>query len=158
MRALLGYAYGAHMATVSVTDLVLNFADACRALVPAVDRAEVPWRDGEQYDNWDRIAEALFESLVTEPCAFQAAGEAGLAKLRVARYGFSPDAEANAYVARLGDLPTQLITLSSVAAPFDHAYCEEPTGRVPLAGSRFVFVYDAGDGTQRLEHVDLAAN
>lgn len=136
---------------------MLNFAEACRAVVPALDRAGVPWRDGEQYDNWDRVAEALFESLVTEPCVFQAVGEAGLAKLRAARYGFAPDANCNAWVAVQGDPPTQVINLSSLTSPFDHVQCEEPTRLVPLEGRRFIFLYDAGDGTRRLENVDLAA-
>ena len=145
------------MATVTVTDLILNFADAYRALVPMLDRAGVPWRDEEQYDNCDRVAEALFESLVMEPCAFQAVGEAGLAKLRVARYGFTPDTNGNAWVALEGDRPARVISLSSLKTPFDHVQCEEPTGLVPLEGRCFVFVYDAGHGPQQLESVDLAA-
>jgi hypothetical protein len=62
------------MRLVTVAELVLNFAEACRALVPYLGRAVVPRRDQQQYDNWDRIAQALFESLVTDPCAFQAGG------------------------------------------------------------------------------------
>jgi len=145
------------MATVTVTDLMLNFAAACRALVPSLDRAGVPWHAEEQYDNWDRVAEALFESLVTEPCAFQAVGEPGSAKLRTGRYGFAPEANCNAWVAVEDDRSTRVIDLSSVRAPFAHVRCEEPTGLVPLEGRRFVFVYDAGEGAQRLQSVDLAA-
>jgi hypothetical protein len=146
------------MATITVTDLVRNFADACRALVPSLARAAVPWRDNEQYDNWDRIAEALFESLVTEPCAFHAVGEAGLDKVRVARYGFAPDAGFNAWVALDVAHPAWLIGLSSIAGPFDHAQCVEPTGLVPLDAARFVFVYESDDGSQRrLELVNFEA-
>ena len=53
-------------------------------MVPALDCAEVAWRDKGQYDNRSRIAEPLFETLVTEPCAFQAAGEWGPPKPRLA--------------------------------------------------------------------------
>ena len=144
------------MTTVTVTDLMLNFADACRALVPTMDRAGVPWRDGEQYDNWDRVAEALFESLVAEPCAFQAVREAGLGKLRPARYGFAHDTNRNAWVALQCDRAARVITLSSLTTPFSHVQCEEPTGLVLLEGSQFVFVYDVGDGAQCLVSVDLA--
>lgn len=42
--------------------------------------------------------------------------------------------------------------------PFDHVQCDEPTGLVPLEGTRFAFVYDAGDRAQRLESVDLSAS
>jgi hypothetical protein len=145
------------MATVTVTELLLNFGEACRALVPALDRAGVPWRDGEQYDNWDRVAEALFETLVTEPCAFQAVGEAGLSKLRTARYGLAPDPNCNAWVAVQGDRASRVITLSSVTTPFDHVQCEESTGLIPLKDSCFMFVFHTGGGAQGLESVDLAA-
>jgi hypothetical protein len=153
-----GATYGACMATVTVTDLLLNFADACRALVPSLDRAVVPWRDGDQYDNWDRVAEALFESLVTEPCAFQAVGGAGLARLRTVRYGFAPDRKCNAWVALRGNGAAQVIALSSVTSPFDHVKCEEPAGLLLLEGARFMFVYDVGDGPQTLESVNLLAD
>ena len=145
------------MTTVTVTELILNFAEACRSLVPALDRAGVRWGDGEQYDNWDRIAEALFESLVTEPCAFQAVDEAGLTRLRIAPYGFASDAGWNAWVEVQGDEPARVVSLSSISKPFDHVRCEEPTGVIPLERQRFVFAYDGGDGTRRLERLNLAA-
>jgi hypothetical protein len=146
------------MRSITVTDLVLNFAAACRALVPNLERAAVPWRDDDQYDNWDRIAEPLFVSLVAEPCAFHAVGEVGLSALRVAQYGFERAADRNAWVALDAAYPAQLIGLSTVARPFDHARCAEPAGLVPLDTARFVFVLEAAGGSQRrLEEVDLDA-
>lgn len=145
------------MSTLTVTELVLNFAEACRALVPSMDRAGVPWRDAEQYDNWDRIAEPLFESLVTEPCAFQAVGEAGLNKLRPLRYGFLPASDCNAWIAMQGNPSARLISLLSVASPFDHVVCEEPVGVIPIHNARLAFVYDTGDGTRQLDDVNLQA-
>jgi hypothetical protein len=146
------------MATVSVTDLMVNFAEGCRALVPSLDRASVPWRDGEQYDNWHRVEEALFQTLVTEPCAFQAVGEDGLAKLRVVRHGFAPDPTCNAWISVHSDGAARVMGLSSVTNPFDHVRCEGRTSLVPLEGARFVFVYDVGDGAQTLDSVNLLAD
>jgi hypothetical protein len=146
------------MAIVTVTDLVLNFAAACRALVPSLDRAGVPWRDEEQNDDWGRVAEPLFESLVLEPCAFQAVGEAGQSRLLMARYGFQPDPACNAWIEVAGDAGGRMIGLSSVSAPFDHVCCEGPAGAVPLGRASFVFVYAAAYGTRgRLKEVDLEA-
>jgi len=152
--------YAPRMATVTVTDLVLNFAEACRALIPSLDRAGVPWGDGAQYDSFDRVAEALFESLVIEPCAFEAAGSAGLSKLRTARYGFSHDNNFNAWVAVhvQGDIIARMILLSSITAPFAHDRCEAPVGLVPLEGKRFIFVYNVGDGNRQLQSVDLTVD
>ena len=83
----------------TVSDLLRNFAEACRALVPSLDRASVRWA-GEMastYDNWDRVAEALSESLVLEPCRFHVAAVFPSAVLKLERYGFMP-AGANAFV------------------------------------------------------------
>jgi hypothetical protein len=47
-----------------ISVIVLNFRDALRALVPFAEKVGVPWRDGESYDEWDGIAEELFQALV----------------------------------------------------------------------------------------------
>ena len=79
------------MTLITVTNLVLNFARACRSLVPALERAAVAWQDETQYDNWDRIAEPMFESLVIEPCVYAAVGEENIHTLSIAQYGFVSD-------------------------------------------------------------------
>jgi hypothetical protein len=145
---------GRRLSAATVTDLVQNFAEACRALVPALDRAEVAWRDKSQYDNWDRIAVPLFETLVLEPCVFAAVGETGLSRLQVARYGFvDAEPEWNAYIALEGATPKRVVGLSSNVAPFDSVvFSECSTGRVAtlaLTDARFVFVFAALDGTQQ---------
>jgi hypothetical protein len=138
----------------TVTDLVQNFAEACRTLVPSLDRAEVPWRDEAQYDNWDRIAVPLFETLVTEACAFAAVGETGLSRLHVAQYGFvNAKPEWNAYIALDGPTPKRFVGLSSKATPFDTVVFSEggseKMATLALSNARFVFVFAALDGTQQ---------
>jgi hypothetical protein len=107
------------MTTVSVTDLVLNFSAACRALVPGLDYAQVPCRDDEHYDNFDRVFAALFETLVIEPCVFAAVGEAGQNTLSIARYGFSGALQTwNAWVALQGAPVKRLIQLLDKRSTF----------------------------------------
>lgn len=108
---------------VSVTNLVRNFAAACRAVVPYLDRARVPWADGHQYDNWDRVAEPLFLSLVLEPCQFQAEASFPKIPLILPRYGFPPSGE-NAFIRLDAGATTEcrFMDLLSVEGPFD--YCE----------------------------------
>jgi hypothetical protein len=48
----------------SVNDLASIFRDALSALVPIAERARMPWREPNNYDDWDAITEALFKSLV----------------------------------------------------------------------------------------------
>lgn len=146
------------MAIITVTDLILNFAEACRALVPSLNRAEVLWGDGQQGNNWDRVAEALFRTLVSEPCAFHAVGEEGAAKLQILPYGFSPSSECNAWFTVEDGRPDRMVDLASVGHPFDHVRCGDPLRLVPLTSARFAFVHDNGGGLQmRVDAVDLEA-
>lgn len=138
---------------VSVTDLVRNFASACHALTPMLDKAGVPWRDEAKWDNWDRVSEPLFRSLVTEPCAFEAVGEANLGRLYIAGYDFEANPENNAYIAVEDEgrlLP--MTGLLSVHEPFDYVRCslagEEELFLLKYAD--FAFVYPGPDCTSRL--------
>ena len=83
------------MSPITISSLVNNLAVACRALIPALDCAAVPWREGTRYDNWERIEEVLFKSLVAEPCEHEASVIGEYA--RFAPYGFkNDDQQANA--------------------------------------------------------------
>jgi hypothetical protein len=146
-----------HRAT--VTNLVLNFGDACRALVPSLDRARVPWSDANQYDNWDRIAEALFESLVGEPCKFQAA-EIGLDGLHLRRYDFDTDPAANAFISVVTPNCTdcRLISLVSQDQPFSHVRAVGKSGETvaPIEQCDFAFVMiDHTGKTHQFTEIDL---
>jgi hypothetical protein len=143
----------------TVTNLVRNFGEACRALVPSLDRARVSWSDANQYDNWDRIAEALFESLVVEPCRFQA-GEIGLDKLQFYKYGFTASSNANAFisVAIPGTTDCKLISLVSKDQPFSHVRAIGVSGEViaPITQCDFAFeMIDPAGKQHRLTEIDL---
>ncbi len=137
---------------VSVTDLVRNFAGACRALVPHLDRARIPWADRQQYDNWERVAETLFVSLVLEPCRFQAETSFPQISLILRRYGFSASGEnAFLHLDAGGTADCRFTQLRSVDRPFD--CCEGEIGgeRVlrPVATASFSFVVVGLDGQHR---------
>src|ERR1700754_5073986 len=48
----------------TVGQLLLVFRDALRALVPHVERVRIEWRDGSAYDDWDEIAQTLYEKII----------------------------------------------------------------------------------------------
>jgi hypothetical protein len=52
---------------VTVDDLVSNFAKALRSLVRAVEPLGIPWKRPDAYDEWDSLAAAAFETLVSAP-------------------------------------------------------------------------------------------
>jgi hypothetical protein len=143
---------------VSVTQLVLNFAQACRSLIPAMDFAHVPWGDLDAYDNWDRVAEPLFETLVVEPCLYQAAPNERLAGTRFSRYGFGKDV-APAYL--LVDGRFRFVKFSTNVSPFDVVSFQDvltfQDGDAPLNTAVFSFVIEDGGVRQEIQTVDLAA-
>jgi hypothetical protein len=48
----------------TVDQLLLILRDALRALVPHVEKARIEWRDGSAYDDWDEIAQTLYNKIV----------------------------------------------------------------------------------------------
>lgn len=50
----------------NVTDILLNFRQALLAVLPFVEKANIPWQRLDAYDEWDAIASALFNALVVE--------------------------------------------------------------------------------------------
>lgn len=58
----------------TVTALLGILRQALAALVPIAAQARVPWRDGEAYDDWDAIAECLYDNLVVRAISCAAEG------------------------------------------------------------------------------------
>lgn len=106
------------------------FADALRALVPVAERARMPWREGAAYDDWDRVAAALFKSLVADSLAHAVECE-GWPPL--ASYG-APLSLYDTNTPHLADVTEDapLVSLVSVARPFDTCLLARlgPDGRV----------------------------
>lgn len=50
-----------------VDRLLEIFRDGLRALIPVANAARIPWREGEAYDDWDSLADRLFEVFVKNP-------------------------------------------------------------------------------------------
>lgn len=120
-----------------VTDLVLALAEGLRALVPAFDRANVQWRSrDDRYDDFDRIAEALFTSFVVTP-ALHDDRFMDLSIEQFRPFGFSGPAETwRAQVEvrhpELGDMGA-LLDLDTSDEPFDQVVVEHEIERVGLA-------------------------
>lgn len=79
--------------TVDVDDLLENFRSALVALIPYLEAAEVSWRTGEAYDEFDSVAEALYDSLVASLIRRELEPPSV-----VPRYGFEPDADTHRVV------------------------------------------------------------
>jgi hypothetical protein len=58
----------------TLTDLLGVFRQGLVALVPVAEKARMPWRDGEAYDDWDAIAECLYDNLVVRAVVYAREG------------------------------------------------------------------------------------
>ncbi len=63
----------------TVQEIVLILRDALSALIPIAERANLPWRDGEAYDDWDAIASILYERIVVGSIVHAVGTGSGLA-------------------------------------------------------------------------------
>ena len=48
----------------SINELISIFRGAINAILPWLEKAKIPWKEGVAYDDFDVIAESLFESIV----------------------------------------------------------------------------------------------
>jgi hypothetical protein len=48
----------------SVDELLGLFRDAMSALIPIAERAHMPWKEPQAYDDWDAICRAIYRSIV----------------------------------------------------------------------------------------------
>jgi hypothetical protein len=48
----------------SVTELLGIFRGALLAIIPWIEKAKIKWKEGEAYDDWDNIAESIYQNIV----------------------------------------------------------------------------------------------
>lgn len=141
---------------VTISGLLENFAAACRALLPAADFAHVPWQEGRQYDNWERMEAALFESLVAELCA--EAVKSGY-HLRFPQYGFRQTEPVDVSICTTdgADKVWRFVRLRTRDTPFDEAECvaSGEIAAVCLAGSSWHLEIRTERGAERLSEVPI---
>jgi hypothetical protein len=148
----------AHQWSVSIDELVGIFADALRALTPIADRARMPWREPNAYDDWDEIARAIYQSFVRS--AIENSSD------------FDPQFPVPAYDQRIGSYDrnsfvsdaTELspfICLETSSTPFDtvlFAVIDEG-GRVvgsrrePIIGTDLLFVRRSTPGISSMKSI-----
>lgn len=128
---------------VEVGHLVRTFADALANLVPSLDRARIVWTPlGDRYDDFDRIAESLYTSIVISPALHDPRlSSLGVDEFRPFGFAASDRWRAEIEVAH-ADLPTSgaLLDLDTDRSPFDLAVVETSAGRqrVDRDEARFV--------------------
>lgn len=73
--------------TITLNELLLNFRNALVSLVPYLENIQIPYKEEEAYDEWDRISETLYEELVINSIKSTKTGHSEC----YAKYGFYYD-------------------------------------------------------------------
>jgi len=48
----------------SINELISIYWNALNSILPWLEKAKIPWKEGESYDDYDAIASALYENIV----------------------------------------------------------------------------------------------
>jgi hypothetical protein len=148
--------------------LVGLYQKALSVLVPIADEARIPWSESDAYDDWDAIAEVLFEQIVCRSIRW-ALPSADRDLLRLPRYGLShPDYSELSLLAVSNNASSQISVLHSLgttAQPFDTVLyvlidekghpVDDRLRRLPLREAKFSFLLRSSSGVlgplERLE-------
>ncbi len=116
----------------NVSELLTIFRDALRALIPYLEAARIRWRDDEAYEDWDDIAETLFERFVLMSIRW------GLPNpqpdLKLPGYGFVYDDYSDRALIEVRDrdapqeVPLVFFRLATRTTPLDTAKCFRADG------------------------------
>lgn len=80
----------------SVEEVMTIFRDALASLAPFLDKARISSKEGEQYDDYDAIAELLYEKIVINSIKWAFADSE---EIEIPAYGFEFDSERhNAFI------------------------------------------------------------
>lgn len=70
----------------SVTELLMIFKGALLAIIPWLEKAKIKWTNEEAYDDWDNIAESLYQNIVCSSLNGEVTSE-----YQIAKYNFNYD-------------------------------------------------------------------
>ena len=148
---------------VRIEKLVEIFQRALLALLPTFDQARITWRGPNTYDDYERVAEALFDSIVRDALINAPSVAKAYAPGRYSVH--EPDRElSRIYVNELEDR-LALFELETADEPFDTIVCQriddqgretDEQVRVPLVGARFTYeARFAGSPPLRLDTLEV---
>lgn len=132
---------------ISVNETIRTFHESLCAIVPLFERLELPWREPDAYDNWDRVAEALYKTMVEEEIEY---AHIGKPIFGIPKYGFClPSYAEHSYIGNLTKgQKWAFVGFSTTDKPFDmcNFVVLNVQGKVsdrtvvPLNGITFTFI------------------
>jgi hypothetical protein len=104
----------------TITELVVTFSECLSALTPYVTRVGIPWKEPDNYDEWDAIASTLYSSIVVRTIAYMVKGES-FAKLVPYDMSLSNYAVTTFLFSRKFGRDAVFLRLETAVVPFDTA-------------------------------------
>lgn len=160
---------GLELWTISIQNLMLCFRDALAALTPSMDRVKIGWRDEEAYDDWDEIAQCLYQNMVLRSVRFSLDRPEGFTTPEYGTvypsYGDKSFIEVPDSSSPLGEYRV-FVGFATLRHPFDQIRCVRVSGPdlralgeancIPLEGSLFMFMFSTGAGQRtRLSEISV---
>jgi hypothetical protein len=147
----------------TITELLGIFRDGLIALLPIAERAHIPWKEHEAYDDWDAIATTLFEQVVLRSVRWSLA-ENQAEQLSLAPYDMAMDSYSSLSTLVIGrdGRPGETLVFCAFATqvtPFDTVKCRayDPVSgaaigeaTVPWHGARAHLRYHTSSGDSRI--------
>lgn len=110
----------------SIQFLMQTFRSTLAALCPFMEKVQIRWRFEEAYDDWDEIAQCLFNNIVLRTIRFSGRG---LEDLTLPDYGTVYDSYSGKSFIEVIDntIKTRLVFVgfSTLTVPFDQVMCQE---------------------------------
>lgn len=127
-----------------INELLVTFRQGLIAMIPTADRAHLIWSDLNTHDDWEAIAECLFNVFVRNPIELDE-GRGGGA-LPLPRYDFDIDTYSGHSWIQVLSVPAQqtyaLLRLLTRAEAFDTVQVVEVNPESLEAGARYTFPWD----------------
>ena len=118
----------------TTSEIMEIFRESLIALVPLMERAHLPWREGKAYDEWDRIASSLFEGIALSSLQWGLGG-GGFTEIHVPAYDMVyPDYHQFSFIEYVtgSSLPNSHLLFCKFVtrdSPFDTVQCYEVDDR-----------------------------
>lgn len=109
---------------VDIHQLLLIVRDAYVALVPTLEKARIPWANEHAYDDWDRIADSIYNSVAIN--AILHSSECARAS-NIVRYSYAHEDYSGLSFFLITDADTSsslaFVNFFTKVSPFDHFNC-----------------------------------
>jgi len=149
---------------ISVTELMNIFRGAMLSIIPWLEKAKIPWKDGQAYDDWDNILDALYKNIVCSSLI----GEVSVAsEYAIARYNFHYDNYSKVDFILIkseeyDNVELAFVAFASELSPFDGIKVAVIKDNsvveylvLPQKGIEFIYVKNATSTKEFISEIDI---